>query len=91
LVVFVREDVAAIDMWQKTEDVRTDGLEFLPGNVLVFVLYSPNAACFESAVYNRSPIIPRIIAVNVCCLDKAVDVVSIYVAGHVCPPVDVAT
>jgi hypothetical protein len=48
-VVFVEEDVAASEMWQETADGETDGLQFLRGNVLVFVLCSPQAAFFESA------------------------------------------
>jgi hypothetical protein len=50
LVVFVEEDVAASEMWQEVEDGHTGGLQFLAGNVLLFVLWSPEAACFESAV-----------------------------------------
>jgi hypothetical protein len=50
LVVFVKEDVAASEMWQENEDGQTDSLRFFPGNVLVFVLCSPEASCFESAV-----------------------------------------
>jgi hypothetical protein len=50
VVVFVEEDVAAIEMWQEAWDGQTNGLEFLPRNVLLFVLWSPDAACFESAV-----------------------------------------
>jgi hypothetical protein len=50
LVVIVEEDVAASEMWQEVEDGQTDGLQFLPSNVLVLVLWSPEAACFESAV-----------------------------------------
>jgi hypothetical protein len=38
MVVFVEEDVAASYMWQEAEDGQTDGLQFLPSNVLVFVL-----------------------------------------------------
>jgi hypothetical protein len=50
LVVFVEEDVAASEMWQEDDDGETDGLQFLPGNALFFVLWSPEAARFESAV-----------------------------------------
>jgi hypothetical protein len=34
----VEEDVAANEMWQEVEDGETDGLQFLPSNVLSFVL-----------------------------------------------------
>jgi hypothetical protein len=34
----VEEDVAANEMWQEVEDGQTDGLHFLLGYVLVFVL-----------------------------------------------------
>jgi hypothetical protein len=34
----VEEDVAAGEMWQEGEDGQTDGLQFLLGNVLMFVL-----------------------------------------------------
>jgi hypothetical protein len=50
VVVFVEEDVAASEMWQEAEDGQTDGLQFFPCNVLVFVLWSPEVACFEYAV-----------------------------------------
>jgi hypothetical protein len=50
MVVFVEEDIAASEMWQKAEDGQTDGLHFLPSNVLGLVLWSPEAACFESAI-----------------------------------------
>jgi hypothetical protein len=50
MVVFVEEDVAAIEIWQETEVGQADGLPFLQGNVMMFVLWSPNALCFESAV-----------------------------------------
>jgi hypothetical protein len=50
LVVFVEEDVAACQVWQEAEDGQTDGLQFLSGNVMFFVLYSPESARFESAV-----------------------------------------
>jgi hypothetical protein len=50
MVAFVEEDVAANELWEETENGQTDGLQFLPGNVLVLVLWSPEAACFESAV-----------------------------------------
>jgi hypothetical protein len=58
MVVFVEEDVAAIEMWQEVEDGQTDGLQFLPDNVLLFVLWTPEAACFESAVQYCPLIIP---------------------------------
>jgi hypothetical protein len=48
--VIVEEDVAANEMWQETEDGQTDGLHFHPCNVLVFILWSQEAACLESAV-----------------------------------------
>jgi hypothetical protein len=57
LVVFVEEDVAANEMWQKTEDGQADGLKFLLGSVMVLVLYSLEAACFEFAVEDQSPTI----------------------------------
>jgi hypothetical protein len=41
MVVVVEEDVAANEMWQKIEDGQTDGLQFLLGDVLVLVMYSP--------------------------------------------------
>jgi hypothetical protein len=50
MVVSVEEDVTAREMWQETDDGQTDGFQFLLGNVLVFVMCSPKAACFESAV-----------------------------------------
>jgi hypothetical protein len=50
MVVFVEEDVAANELWQEIEDGQTDGLQFLPCNVLVFVLWSPEAACLQFAV-----------------------------------------
>jgi hypothetical protein len=50
LVVFVEEDVAASEMWQEVEDGHTECLQFLPCNVMLFVLWSQEAACFESAV-----------------------------------------
>jgi hypothetical protein len=37
-------------MWQEVEDGQTDDLLFLPGNVLFFVLMSPEAARFEFTV-----------------------------------------
>jgi hypothetical protein len=46
----VEEDVAANEMWQEVEDGHTDGLQFLTSNVLVFVLWFLEAACFQSAV-----------------------------------------
>jgi hypothetical protein len=49
LIVFVEEDVAASQVWQEAEDGQTDGLRFLPGIVLFFVLCSPEAARFKSA------------------------------------------
>jgi hypothetical protein len=50
MVVFVEEDVAASEMWQETEDGQTDGLQFLPDNVMVFVMSSIETACFGCAV-----------------------------------------
>jgi hypothetical protein len=41
MVVFVEEDAATSEMWEEAEDGRTDGLHFLLGNVLLFVLWSP--------------------------------------------------
>jgi hypothetical protein len=57
----------------------------------VFVLCSPEAACFEYAVENRSPTITRSIALYVKCLDLAVDALSVCVIGHLCPLLHVAT
>jgi redox-regulated HSP33 family molecular chaperone len=65
LVVFVEEDVAASQVWQEAEDGQTDGFQFLPNNVMFFVLYSPEAARFESAVQYCSPTISRTVAVYV--------------------------
>jgi hypothetical protein len=65
LVVFVEEDVAANYMWQEAEDGQTDGLQLLPDNVLFFVLWSPEAARFESVVQYCPPTIPRTVAVYV--------------------------
>jgi hypothetical protein len=86
MVVFVEEDVAASEMRQETEDGQTDGLHFLPSDVMVLVLWSPETACFESAVYYCFPTIPRTIAVYVGLLDRAVDAFAICVAGHLGPP-----
>jgi hypothetical protein len=86
MVTFVEEDVAGSEMWQEAEDGKTDGLQFLPCNVVVFVLWSPEAACFESAVQYCPPTIPRTVAVYVCRLDRAVDVFAICVVGYLCPP-----
>jgi hypothetical protein len=55
MVVFVEEDVAASEMWQKTEDGKAEGLRFLLGNVIMLVIYFPKAACFESADGDHSP------------------------------------
>jgi hypothetical protein len=51
------EDVAASKIWQKTEDGEADDFHFFPGDVMVLVLNFPKAACFESAVEDRSPTI----------------------------------
>jgi hypothetical protein len=50
MFVLVKEDVAASEMWQETEDGQMDGFRFLQGNVLGFVLWLLETACFESAV-----------------------------------------
>jgi hypothetical protein len=86
MVVFVEEDVAANDMWQEAEDGQTDSLPFLLGNVSVFALRSLEAACLESDVRYCPLTIPRTVAVYVCQLDRAVDVLAICVAGCMCPP-----
>jgi hypothetical protein len=65
------EDIAANEMWQETDDGYTDGLQCLLGNVLVFVMCSREAACFEPAVYYRSPTISGTVALYVSCLDSA--------------------
>jgi hypothetical protein len=65
LVVFLEEDVAASEMWQEVEDGHTDGLQFLPCNVLFVVLWSPEAARFESAVQYCPQTIPQTVAVYV--------------------------
>jgi hypothetical protein len=82
----VEEDVVAIEMWQETEDGPTDGLQFLPCYVLVFVMCSPKAACFEFAVKYRSSTIPRVVVVYVGFLGWAVDVLSIFVVRYSGPP-----
>jgi hypothetical protein len=55
MVVFAEEDVAAREIWHKTEDGQADGFQLLLSNVLVFVMLSPETACFEFAVEYRSP------------------------------------
>jgi hypothetical protein len=49
-VLVTKEDVAASEMWQETEDGQMDGFRFLQGNVLGFVLWFPETACFVSTV-----------------------------------------
>jgi hypothetical protein len=91
MAVFVEENVAANEMWQKTEDGHADGLKFRPRDVMVLVMYSPEAACYESAVEDYSPTIALIVAMDVGCLDLAVDVLSVGVTENMCPPLRVAT
>jgi hypothetical protein len=50
---------------QEAEDGQTDGLQFFPVNVVFFVLWTPKAARFESAVQYCPPTVPRIVAVYV--------------------------
>jgi hypothetical protein len=69
LVFLAEEHVAANEVWEETKDGQADGLQIPPYNVLTFVLLSPEAACFESAVEYGAPTIAITVAIDIGCLD----------------------